>query len=498
MRTVKMKCYKTLLICPPYIVSQVVPKRVQSPLGVAYLGACLEREGYEVKILDAVIEGWGEKQCADGRLLQWGLTAEKILNVVDNYHPDIVGISCLFTVQSPFVIKLCRLIKESHPNIITVLGGAHPTAVPEKVMADQSVDFIILGEGEKSFMQLVKCLGSGEDSSNIDGIAYRRDGRIVINHKKAFIENLDDLPFPAWHLLPMDEYCAVNRPHGVWSTAKRRASMITSRGCPAQCIFCSIHGIWGSRYRKRGIENIIDEMRYLKEHFGIEEICIEDDNLTLDKERARKLFDRILEEKFGFSFIVPNGVAIWSLDEDLLERMRACGFQRLTLAVESGNQDVLENVIHKPLKLSHVKKIIGAAKKLGFSIDTFYVIGFPEETLDQMHDTFRFSRKLDVDSAKYFIATPYPGTPLFELCKKKHYLPEETQIDWQMDFTEPYYETEFFSKVQLKKLLLRETFKTQLLALFRHPIRTSCDVLRYVTQNPSESLAFLASCALGR
>jgi len=177
------------------------------------------------------------------------------------------------------------------------------------------------------------------------------------------------------------------------------------------------------------------ELFFLKEKYGIREIQIEDDNLTLDKTRAHALLDQIIDSKLDMSFTTPNGIAVWALDGPLLEKLRKAGFYRLTLAVESGNEEVLTKIIRKPLKLDHVREIVPIAKSLGFELDTFYVVGFPGETKEQIRETFRFANSLDVDNAKFFVATPYPGTELYQIAKEKRYLARDFDFHRNLSFT---------------------------------------------------------------
>jgi len=233
----------------------------------------------------------------------------------------------------------------------------------------------------------------------------------------------------------MEDYFKYNRPHGSSSRYRRSTPLITSRGCPAKCTFCSIHTVWGRRFRPRSPQNVMGELFFLKEKYGIREIQIEDDNLTLDKTRAHALLDQIIDSKLDMSFTTPNGIAVWALDGPLLEKLRKAGFYRLTLAVESGNEEVLTKIIRKPLKLDHVREIVPIAKSLGFELDTFYVVGFPGETKEQIRETFRFANSLDVDNAKFFVATPYPGTELYQIAKEKRYLARDFDFHRNLSFT---------------------------------------------------------------
>ena len=305
---------KILLIQPPCTITRDYTKEIQPPLGLAYIAAVLEKD-YDVAILDAAVEGWAI-ECPEGEgAFRYGLSFDEIKARIAAFKPDVVGVSCLFSMQAANAHRVCRLVKEAASRIITVMGGAHPTALPETVLKDTAVDYVVIGEGEETTRQLLAGLQGGEDISRLDGIAFRRDNAVTVNPKTSFIQDLDALPFPARHLLPMQEYFRINMPHGVTTRRSPNTSLITSRGCPAQCVFCSIHPIWGKTFRPRSPENVLAEIRLLITTYGIRELQFEDDNLTFDQKRANRLFDLMIEQRLDMLWTTPNGVAMWALDE---------------------------------------------------------------------------------------------------------------------------------------------------------------------------------------
>jgi anaerobic magnesium-protoporphyrin IX monomethyl ester cyclase len=324
---------------------------------------------------------------------------------------------------------VCRIAKAVNPAVITIMGGAHPSATPEPTLADPSVDYVVVGEGEDTLPALVEALESGQSPAQVEGLAFRDGERVVMTPRGHYIENLDVLPLPARHLLPMDKYLTINRPHGTVARHSPNTSLVTSRGCPARCVFCSIHTVWGRKFRARSPEQVLNELESLVCDYGVREVHFEDDNLTYDRARAQAIFSGMIERKLNLTWAAPNGVATYTLDEDLLALMKASGCYRLHLAVESGDPDVLHHIIHKPLRLDKVVQVTAAAKRLGLAVDTFFVVGFPGETLEQIRRTFAFARNLDVDSVSLFIATPYPGTELEAICRAKGYLPRNVPFD---------------------------------------------------------------------
>jgi magnesium-protoporphyrin IX monomethyl ester (oxidative) cyclase len=253
----------------------------------------------------------------------------------------------------------------------------------------------------------------------------------------------------------MDKYFAINRPHGTVAHRSPNTSLITSRGCPARCVFCSIHTVWGRKFRARSPENVLGELELLVRDYGVREVHFEDDNLTFDRARAKAIWNGMIERKLDLAWAAPNGLATYTLDEELLELMRASGCYRLHLAVESGDPDVLRDIIHKPLRLDMVTRVVSAARRLGLAVDAFFVVGFPGETLAQIRRTFAFARSLDVDSASLFIATPYPGTELEAICRAEGYLPPETSFD-ALRVRRGSISTSEFTGAELERMVTRE------------------------------------------
>lgn len=484
---------KTLLILPPCPIPKMFPKRVQIPLGIAYLASALRKENIEVSLLDSLIEGWDTVIELDEHNVMLGLTPAEIAEHSFSLKPDLVGISCMFSVQAKVTSEIASEIKKRLPNVTICVGGAHPTAMPEEVASNENIDFVVLGEGEATLVELIHALNKNTSLKNIDGICYRQKNEpMVLNKKSLYIENLDSIPFPALDLLPIELYFKLNRPHGSVSRNRRIIPIVTSRGCPARCVFCSIHPIWGKRYRARSPESIIAEIEMLVDKYTLQEIHIEDDNFTFDRKRAETICDLINEKNIKVNFTTPNGLAVWALDSQLLQKMKQAGFYRLTLAVESGSQNTLSKIIHKPLKIEHMLKVINAANKIGFDIDIFFVVGFPGETPGEMQKTFDLGKRLDVSSVKYFIATPYPGTELLDIARRDNLIPQNYDpTDVGINVVQGIITTEYFTPKELEKKVLMEIAKTQIALFIRHPLRYTLGFLRnYVIKDPGAMLLF--------
>lgn len=411
---------KIMLILPPLMVKEKGLYGVTPPLGIAYLASVLEMNGHTVRLLDCIVEGYDSPVRHDG-FVHLGLNWQEIEQRMRVFSPDMVGISCMFSMMFPEALKVADIAKGIDRNIFVVMGGAHPSSVPHDVLMYENVDFVMIGEGEETLLELVGAIEKKSDIQRIDGLGYRINGNVTVNPKTVFIKDLDALPFPARHLLPMERYYEIGESHGGLKRS-RYASIITSRGCPGNCVYCSIHSVWGKSWRPRSPENVLHEIQHLVKDYGIREIHFEDDNLTFDRERARMIFQGIIDKALDITWTTPNGVAIWKLDEELLKLMKKSGCYQLNLGIESGNEQVLRKIIKKPLRLEKVREIVKKIRELDIWAHGFFILGMPGETKQTMEDTINFAINLNLDSANFFIATPYPGTTLYDLCKQHGFI----------------------------------------------------------------------------
>lgn len=412
---------KVLLATPPYTLFKNDVRRAITPLGLISIAAVLEQNGYEVAILDISTEGYYNLK-EDGDFVTYGLSEEEIKKRIAEFAPDVFGVSCIFSTQAENAKRTLELAKEVNPKIITITGGSHPTYALQDMLNCNFLDYVILGEGELPTLQLLESLNNGLDTSNIGGVAYKRDNEVRINNNSQFIKDLDELPMPALHLLNMEKYFEINIPQNPYPKGKRVAQIMTSRGCSAKCIFCTTTNFWGNRYRGRSAQSVVNEIRYLKENYNIDEIQFTDDNFTLNKKRAIEILEGI--KSFNLHWCTPQGIAVWALDEEIIEKMKETGCYQLTFAIESGNQEVLNKIIKKPLDLKKVKPLVDKAKSLGIKIHAFFICGMPGEKIEQMYETYNFAKDCGFDSASFFLATPLVGSKLLEVCQEKGYLRE--------------------------------------------------------------------------
>jgi magnesium-protoporphyrin IX monomethyl ester (oxidative) cyclase len=430
---------------------------VVPPLGLAYIGAVLEKEGYEVEILDAVALNWRNPRQVNG-MSHLGQSWHEVETSIERSKPDVVGLSCLFTSQSHNAHKVAELTKAYDTEVPVVMGGAHPSVLPQKVLEDPNVDYVVVGEGEATMLEFLNKWSNGASLNDIEGLAYKEGKEVRLKPRKDFIKDLDVLPFPARHLLPMEEYFKAMQSHLVTLMRRRFTSMITSRGCPFNCVFCSIHTIWGYKWRARSPENVLLEIQHLVKTFKVREIHFEDDNLTLDRKRMEKICDMIIESKLDIKWATPNGVAIWTLNKNLLNKMKKSGCYKLCFGIESGDYNTLK-FIKKPIDLAHAKKVIQWTNEAGIWTDGFFVIGFPHEPLDSISKTLKFAVESDLDSANFFIASPYPGTTLLGIMEREGMI--SNGFSWgNLRVAKAGEDTEFFTSDELEYIQrkLRSSF----------------------------------------
>jgi len=427
------KVKKIMLIQPPVtrpkdFSSDVVRISVFFPLGIGYLAAVIEKTGkYEVSILDALIEGDVDRGTTleGGQKIRYGLTDQEIAERVKDFSPDLVGVSCLFSAMQPDMVNVCKIIKKVNPKIKTVVGGTHVSLMAKEILLEsEAIDFAIEGEAEITLLEFLKSLEEGKGFSHLNGFVFRKQGSVEYKPKNQYIEDLDSLPHPARHLVNMNKYFDSAKSHGFYRETPY-TQMITSRGCPCKCTFCALGDHWGSRQRLRSAEDVFDEIEYLIKEYGVKEIHFEDDNLTGDKKRAIELFDGMIERKFNIKWHIPSGIAVYTLSEDFLDKMKASGCYSISLAIESGNQDVVTNLMNKPVNLKVVPDLATRIRKAGMDVRGFFIIGFPGETKETIQQTIDFARSIELDWTYFSIASPLPHTEMYKTCIKKGYIKDK-------------------------------------------------------------------------
>jgi anaerobic magnesium-protoporphyrin IX monomethyl ester cyclase len=440
-----MKIKKVMLIVPPDtrpldMLIDKVRVGLVAPLGLAYIAAVLEQNGYEVKILDCVAEGQleGLKYYRDtgAEEMRYGLLDSEIELRLMDFKPDLVGVSCMFSNKAFDAHNVCRIVKQWNKDCITVMGGSHPTALVDETLGDKNVNGVIKGEGEQALLKIIQSLNGEED--------------FVCEFGKMEHVNLDSLPLPARHLLPMDIYLSGQSAHsGLKNTPM--ANISSSRGCPGRCSFCAIRTTFGDAYRERSPENVLAEIDHLVKTYKIKELHFEDDNLTANKKRAMAIFQGIIDRKYNLSINSPSGLAIFAMDEELLDKMKEAGYYSVSFAIESGVPWVLKKLMHKHVDLNKAKRLVKYARSIGLKVKAFFILGMPGETKETMLQTVEYAGELGADWSLFFPATTLPGTELDMICRKNNWLIDPNQ-DTRYYFFKPNIRTPEFDPEFVLKL----------------------------------------------
>ena len=439
---------KILLINPPLtgkLSSGICTVKV--PLGLAYIASYLEKQGYTLQILDCMAYYEEIEKRSDGNY-RIGLSERKIIQKIKSFNPDVVGVSCSFSIYEEDSIKIAELVKKNSKALV-VFGGANSSANPDSILKNKNVDMIVKGEGEVVFSNIVKNFADKKKRDSIPGtIVIGRKNKIKINKPAGYIKNLDEIPFPARHLLPMEKY--LKHPQNAMANMRKPTTeIVTSRGCPFNCIFCSIHTVWGRKWRARSAKNVVDELEYLKKKYGIKEFRFFDDNMTWDKKRIIEICDEIIKRKLNIKWDTPNGIAIATLNEEVLKKMKQAGYYKIIMGIESGSKKTL-SFMRKPVSLKHAKKIINLCNKIGIWTWSTFVIGFPDETGEDIEKTIDFAKKSGLNFVTFYIAQPYPGTEMYDIYEKKGLLLGGVKRNSSVINTQ--YDTDKFSAKELNQL----------------------------------------------
>lgn len=369
--------------------------RCLPPLGLASLGAVLERKGFSVQIFDTTAIG---------------LSQEEIVRQIQASRPDWIGITAT-TVEINHALQLAALIKQVLPKVKIIFGGAHPTALPGEVAAHPAVDAVVRGEGEETLVALVQA----SDWAKVQGITWRTEsGEIQANPSRPMIADLDKLPMPAYHLLPMKNY----RPSIGNFRRLPAISMVTTRGCPGRCTFCSTRAM-GERIRVRDASLLADEIEFLVKNYGIKEISFYDDTISWHKVNFTRTLEEIIRRKLDITWSCMSRVDM--VDYEMLCLMKRAGCHQVGYGIESSSPEILKNV-KKSMDLSVVPNRVRDTKRAGLDVRLMFMFGNPGETPKTMRDTLRYALSMKSDLYVFNITVPFPGTEMFAWAESNGYL----------------------------------------------------------------------------
>lgn len=367
-------------------------KYPQPPMGLALLGAILERGGYSVNIIDLNI-----------------LPTMNVSSLVDS---DVVGLTAMTpTINSTF--EVIRNLKQIRPSVVVILGGVHATLLPEETMRTaEDIDIIVRGEGDELFIDLLKVLHDNNPTMPVQylqGIDCRLKSNILHTPDKGKNVDMDSLPFLAYHLLPWQKY----RPHPPHGKELPWLPLITSRGCPYHCAFCS-KAVFGNKFRAQSPQRVVDEVAYHQKRFGVKEVSFYDDVFTLDRKRAYGIVEEILKRGIKVCWTCETRANL--VGKDLLRHMKKAGCYSVAYGIESASQDILD-VIDKDITLEQSEEAVRLTREAGIQTIGYFMVGSPNETPETIQKTIMFAKKLKLDYAQFAITTPFPGTKLFEYYK---------------------------------------------------------------------------------
>jgi magnesium-protoporphyrin IX monomethyl ester (oxidative) cyclase len=438
---------KIMFIEPPLSVSKAIKSpNHQFPLGLLYMAGVLEKNGFNVKILDCPLN-YEQRQEINKDTDKIGLNPSQIKQEIEKFRPDIIGVSCSFTMFESDSFEVINLIKKINKKILTVVGGAHTSANPEYVLRNKNIDLAVIGEGEYTILEIAKNKEKNKSLNNINGTALISKGKFKRNKPRQQIQNLDNLE-PAWHLINFEQY--FSHPDNSANVMRSPSiNIITSRGCPGQCVFCSIHTVWGRKWRAISAKKVVDQLEFLHKNYGIRHFRINDDNLTLDKKRIISICREIRKRKLDIKWDTPSGIAFWTLDKQVLREMKKAGYYRVTFGIESGCEKTLK-YIRKNIDLKKVEELISYCHKIGLWTSSFFIIGFPYETKSEIKKTFNFIVNSQLNFPFVFLAQPYMGTQLYEDFKALGLL--DRGFINQSSFIQSKYKTKYLTPEQLNNI----------------------------------------------
>lgn len=407
-----------LLLNPPKTILKEEEVINSFPLGLAYIAGVLEIENLEFEVLDC----FGEKIKKISNFNKYnkiiGLNINEIRKKIIQTNPRIILITCSTINQESIVIKINQMIKEIIPKTIIISGGPHVSCDPKNFLKnDKNTDYVYKGECEDNISLIMNNLLKKNSIKNIEGICYRKENDIIINSKKKYPE-LDELPYPARHLFPFENYIKQPIKQTLFFSKNRIAEIITSRGCPYNCKYCGSNLINGLRWRKRTINNVICEIKFLQEKYYINEIHFIDDNISNDKNRFVELCNELIKLKIRWT--IPNGITISSLDEKLLRLMYKSGCYAIFFPIETANEHIQKKYLGKKVDLFKTRKIIKYAKKIGIYTIGLMILGFYEESKKDIKNSINYICNTRLDEVHFNILTPISGTKIYPYKNKKN------------------------------------------------------------------------------
>lgn len=450
---------------------------VAMPMGILYLSAVLERDipDVDIRVLDyakALREKGADKTLPFGNVQEF-LDFFLAELVPADFVPDVVGLSILFSTAHRTAGHIADAVKRRWPNAPIIVGGMHATNAVPKLLEMPSVDYVCRGEGEAIISEFVRRALANEDVETLQGVHGRKklaaaeaaEGATCIE-SAPLIDDLDEIPFPAWHLIPMAEYV-----HTVGSRVRRfdeieqdkEATIVTTRGCPFSCTFCASWTVHGRRMRFRSVANVISELEMLNERYGVNMVVPEDDLFTVKKPRIIELCNSVADRFQGkIAFQFPNGLSVSTLDREVIDAMIRMGMSLANVAIESGSPYVQKHIIKKNVDLARARRVVQDCRDAGIMVRTYFILGFPGETREQMEETLEFAADIATDWSNIHVAAPLIGTEMYQQMLDRGEI--DTSFNWDTAFfRERTFDTETIGAEDLKNIVLSANLRINFL-----------------------------------
>ncbi len=475
---------KIVFVIPPSESPTLKFVSYQQPINLAYLAAAVIKAGFAAEIWDYGIDEFIEND---------------FINRIAECDPSVIGIHCktFNIIQGHHV---AGIVKKYFPGIKVVVGGPHSSALPVETLKEfPNFDMIAIGEGEATIAALCREISGENNLKNVKGLAFREDGAVVFSEKRELIQNLDDIEYPARHLLSKSSYNKYHPTRGISPLNYNVTEIFTSRGCPGKCIFCAVNVSYGNRVRLRTVDNVLGEVEECMLRFKYNHIIIQDDTFTLNRARVSGILD-------GFRKL---GLKSWSCDsrvdtinEAMLKEMASSGCKKISFGVESGSERILK-LIKKNISVDQIKRAVKWAKKSGIDIIecTFIIGSHPDETYDDLQATWRLIKEISPDIISVSIIVPYPGTEVYKLMEERGYIDDKRWNDFQMIGSEPHWHTANFSSRDLLKLqrkiinqyyfspkyLIKSISKIKSVEEMQYLLKTGLEYIRFMGKNKIRS-----------
>ena len=425
---------KVLLVIPPNIGRYVVATIPHA--GIGYLSAILKKDNHKVELVD----------------MRMHASNDYLFSKIEKFRPDMVGMTTA-AIGYKMAYEIIDAIKSRYPKVPIAIGGSYASTVHSKILEDTNIDYVIYGEGERTFLELA----NGREIEHINGLIYRKGDEIMMNPPYPLEQDLDKLPFPDYDLFELDKML------------EKRIPIVSTRGCPNRCTFCSIQLVMGHPFRTRSPENVLQELEYWYKR-GYNTFEFSDDNFTFNMPRAERICDLIIGSGMKLKIIFGNGLRADRVNKELLKKLKKAGTFWIAYSLESSDTNSLE-LLKKDLTLEQLKESVKETKELGIKIQVNFIIGNPGETWSGFERDLEVAEELDVDQLRFYNMIPYPGTEMFEWVKQNGrflHQPEDFLNNLNYWGEEPVFETDEFTREERIKAYRMGQERIMQLFLRRH------------------------------